>query len=269
MQIHRKDAQHQPAPSMPLFAVPDWALSLGSCKADPFELLFKGGRAHGKIAAKLSPYDCLLVTRDPHASTNKYPHNILHIDDDSVSDIHAAFVRHRKNGCIYCICLGSLHGTLVNGSRIPEHKPFKISDGCTIQFGSSAQQFAVAGAVGKVADDTSVKAKAAVDKENLAPQKLSFKSTQQQQQQQQHQQQHHHQQQQQAQQQQRGRTCSTSATCPTPAPQYHFRFERERLLHLLPAPCHRDGAASRLLQLPKHISQMLQVIPPPQFQLFN
>jgi hypothetical protein len=233
---------------MQAFTVPEWALSHGSSASDAFELRFKGGTFDGKIAAKLAPHDHLLVTRYSLAPANSSS-GVLPIDDDSVSNMHAAFVRHRKNGCVYCISLGSRHGTLINGARIPEHKPVKISAESQIQFGMYTQMFAASGATGGCAVETSMLQQSAADKENATPQQANAKKEPKQKQ---------LQVQQPKQQQQQHHAFQSSSIRPFP---FHTRFDRERLLGLLPPQCFRNASTARLLQLPKHVSLMLQAIP--------
>jgi hypothetical protein len=232
---------------MPMFNVPDWALSRGGGASDAFQLVFHGGQRHGETAAKLAPLDYVLVTRGAQDASSSAAGNILFIDDASISQGHAAFVRHNKNGCMYCVALGSPHGTLINGSRCPERKPVKVTAESKIQFGCCPQQYAVTGTAALAPADkekakTADKEKAkTADKENVAQEKDAAKKLQQQEQQSQH-------------------TCRPHKPCQPLTSSFHTRFEREQLLALLPPPCHRDARAARALQLPKSIAAMLQVL---------
>lgn len=119
--------------------------------SDPFEIVFKGGDMSGKVAAKLAKRDCIIVVQGKSAAPSSAPSMPLHIDHESVSMEHAAFVRHKKNGSLYCIDLNSHSGTFLNGERSPVHKPIKVSPGMVVRFGSYPQEFTFNGAASLVA----------------------------------------------------------------------------------------------------------------------
>jgi NIMA-interacting peptidyl-prolyl cis-trans isomerase 1 len=80
----------------------------------------------------------------------------LAIDHASVSKEHAAFVRHKKNGSLYCIDLSSVTGTFLNGERSPVHKPVKVAPGMVVRFGSCPQEFTFNGAASLLAPQPGV-----------------------------------------------------------------------------------------------------------------
>ena len=138
------------------FKIPEWAVAQDGNSADPFELVFKGGEMSGKSAAKLVQRECIIVIHGKSAASSSSPSMPLPVDHDSISKEHAAFVRHKKNGSLYCIDLNSQHGTFLNGERSPVHKPVKVVPGMVLRFGSYAQEFTVNGATSLVAQPPQV-----------------------------------------------------------------------------------------------------------------
>jgi hypothetical protein len=134
-----------------LFKIPEWAVAQDGNSSDPFEIIFKGSDTAGKVAAKLAKHDCIIVVQGKSSAPSSAPSMPLYIDHESVSKEHAAFVRHKKNGSLYCIDLNSLNGTFLNGERSPVHKPIKVAPGTVIRFGSCPQEFTVNGAASLVA----------------------------------------------------------------------------------------------------------------------
>jgi NIMA-interacting peptidyl-prolyl cis-trans isomerase 1 len=134
-----------------VFKIPEWAVTQHGNASDPFEIIFKGGDMNGKVAARLSQSDCIIVMQGKPSALQSSTSRPLSIDHDSVSKEHAAFVRHKKNGSLYCIDLSSQHGTFLNGERSPVHKPVKVSPGTVLRFGSCPQEFSVNGAASLVA----------------------------------------------------------------------------------------------------------------------
>jgi NIMA-interacting peptidyl-prolyl cis-trans isomerase 1 len=134
-----------------IFKIPEWAVAQDGNASDPFEIVFKGGDMNGKVAAKLAKRDCIIVVQGKPSAPNSAPSMPLSIDHVSVSKEHAAFVRHKKNGSLYCIDLSSQHGTFLNGERSPVHKPVKVSPGMVARFGSCPQEFTFNGAASLIA----------------------------------------------------------------------------------------------------------------------
>jgi hypothetical protein len=224
------------------FNVPEWALS--NRATDPFKIIFKGGNHHGNTAAKLAACDHIIVSRCETSLPPNHSANVLSIDHSSVAIGHAAFVRHKKNGHVYCIDLASHTGTFLNSSRCPEHKPVKVEVGSIIQFGGCEQQFVLTGPESVAAKAHQPKAHVLGDKENMAPQGLTVnKVPQQQQQQQQH----------------PSKSFSSSSLLSSLQIQRNREAEAKSLRALLPPTCCRDNAVTRKLQLPKHMLLILQV----------
>jgi hypothetical protein len=136
---------------MSLFKIPEWAVAQDGNSSDPFEIVYKGGDMNGKVAAKLAKRDCIIVVQGKSPASSSAPSMPLSIDHASVSKEHAAFVRHKKNGSLYCIDLSSQNGTFLNDERSPVHKPVKVSPGMVVRFGSCPQEFTFNGAASLVA----------------------------------------------------------------------------------------------------------------------
>jgi hypothetical protein len=167
------------------------------------------------------------------------PHNNVLTCQASPCQGYTAFVRHQKNGHVYCIDLASQHGTSVDGARCPEHKPVKMVPGSTVRFGACTQQYGMEGLERVAVGAAETKVPVVRDKENLVPQGVMAKKALQQQQQQQ-------------------------ASRPYNPNISSFQFKRDheastQSLALLPQPCLRDASAARKLQLPATMMLMLQV----------
>jgi hypothetical protein len=134
-----------------IFKIPEWAVAQDGNTSDPFEIVFKGGDMNGKVAAKLAKRDCIIVVQGKSSAPSSAPSMPLYMDHESISKEHAAFVRHKKNGSLYCIDLSSQNGTFLNGERSPVHKPIKVAPGTVVRFGSCPQEFTVNGAASLVA----------------------------------------------------------------------------------------------------------------------
>ena len=219
---------------MPVFNIPEWAAGQG--RSDPFQLVVGGG-PNTKTAAALACHDYVLVTHGTPRPPTREACNVLFIEDASVSKGHAAFVRHNKNGSIYCIDLGTQGGTFINSTRCPAHKPVKVSPGSSIVFGCCSQSYTVAGAEGNKAAAQVIAA--VCDKENARPQAAAKHQVTQ------------------------GNNVSAKPHATAPPPPAAITSERmvqaQCLQSLLPANCRRDEAASQKLELPKSIRTMLQV----------
>jgi hypothetical protein len=167
------------------------------------------------------------------------PRNIHRIPPPPPPPPLAAFVRHRSNGRVYVIDIGS--STLIDGATCQCNKPTRLAGGATLRFGGGeAQEYEVRGVEEAAAKVDGGGVAVAGDKENVAPQGVAAKKTQQQQQQQ---------------------PCKSYTTNPS---SFHLQRERDAHAHslkaLLPPPCHRDARAARKLQLPKSMMAVLQVV---------
>jgi hypothetical protein len=139
-----------------VFKIPEWAVAQDGNASDPFEIVFQGGEMNGKVAAKLAKHDCVIVVQGKASAASSAPSMPLAIDHASVSKEHAAFVRHKKNGSLYCIDLSSVTGTFLNGERSPVHKPVKVAPGMVVRFGSCPQEFTFNGAASLLAPQPGV-----------------------------------------------------------------------------------------------------------------
>lgn len=63
--------------------------------------------------------------------------NNAYIDSPVISRNHAVFTAHADSGTpqVFVTDLGSMHGTMVNGERLPTHMPKQLSSGDKLQFG--------------------------------------------------------------------------------------------------------------------------------------
>jgi hypothetical protein len=216
---------------MPGFNIPEWAATQG--RLDPFQLVLDGA-TNNKAAAALATHDYVLVTQGTAMPLTRDVSNVLFIEDASVSKGHAAFVRHNKNGGIYCIDLGTDSGTFINSIRCPAHKPVKVTPGSAIKFGSCSQSYTAAGIEGnKAAGSTTA---TVCDKENARPQAAANNQVA----------------------QQEHRRVKQHANTP-PQITSESIIQANRLQSLLPPTCRRQAAAAQKLELPKSIKTMLQV----------
>ena len=229
---------------MPAFNIPEWAHT--QHPSDPFQLILQSGGVDSKTAATLASHDYILVTQGKAVPCTSNPCNVLFIEDISVSKGHAAFVRHKRNGGIYCIDLGTRCGTFINGIRCIENKPIKVAPGSVLRFGDCALKYLVAGAELAVPstlptiDDKTIGTIG--DKENAKPQGTAKN---------------------QVGQLQRGGAKHTTSTPPSLFKSSKMISERmlqeQSLQALLPQTSRRDAAAARKLELPKSMKAMLQV----------
>ncbi|KAH4041045.1 hypothetical protein HBH70_019170 [Parastagonospora nodorum] len=63
--------------------------------------------------------------------------NNAYIDSPVISRNHAVFTAHADSGTpqVFVTDLGSMHGTMVNGERLPTHMPKQLASGDKLQFG--------------------------------------------------------------------------------------------------------------------------------------
>jgi hypothetical protein len=219
------------------FNIPEWAVAQG--RSDPFQLVLDGG-TNCKTAAALTSHDYVLVTQGASMPLARDASNVLFIADASVAKGHAAFVRHNKNGSIYCIDLGAEGGTFINSIRCPAHKPVKVSPGSAIKFGCCAQSYAVAGIEGTKAAGPCTAT--VCDKENAWPQAAAKHQVA----------------------QREHLPAKQYANSPLRSlPCAQITSERiaqaKCLQSLLPPSSRRQAAAAQRLELPKSIKAMLQV----------
>jgi hypothetical protein len=229
---------------MPVFNIPEWAHT--QRRSDPFKLMLKSGGIDSKPAATLASHDYILVTQGKAVPSTSDPCNVLFIEHVSVSKGHAAFVRHKRNGGIYCIDLGAQGGTFINGIRCIENKPIKVAPGSVVRFGDFPLKYMVAGVelavpstLPTIEDKTIV---AIGDKENAKPQETAKN---------------------QVEKLQRGPLKHRTSTPPPSLPSSKIISERmlqeQSLQSLLPQTSRRDAEAALKFELPKSMKAVLQV----------
>mmetsp|Transcript_47823 Transcript_47823/g.79588 ORF Transcript_47823/g.79588 Transcript_47823/m.79588 type:complete len:180 (-) Transcript_47823:531-1070(-) len=114
------------------FVLPEWA---GLPRKNGVKLeIVKNSETVGE--KKIDDKRAYLLGRSPDCD--------IVLEHPSVSRHHCALVHH-KNGTIFVLDLGSVHGTQVAGERIDSQTPTLFEEGCTLRVAASSRVFILRG----------------------------------------------------------------------------------------------------------------------------
>ncbi|PIA26433.1 hypothetical protein AQUCO_09300022v1 [Aquilegia coerulea] len=107
---------------------PDWAIE--PCPGVYYLDVIKDGEV----------LDHIYLDKRRHIFGRQFPTCDFVLDHQSVSRQHAAVVHH-KNGSIYVIDMGSVHGTFVANERLSKESPVELEVGQSLRFAASTRSY--------------------------------------------------------------------------------------------------------------------------------